>query len=389
MADPLIDDLNVPGGSEVFPGPEQTGARAIRPPTPEAPSRAELEQHRVQRVQAAALVILATAAVLSLLYVAKLILVVILTAVLLGFVLAPVVDALSDFRVPRALGSLIAVFLLLASIGTVSYLSYARAVEFMMQVPEYKIRLKHIVDDIKLRAEQFEKTTEVLPSEPEEKNSVTLRQRNSWRDFFSENASSVSQAVLAITFIPFLVYFMLSWQDHVRAASVMLFRMENRNTAYVTLGLIAAMIRSFIVGNFIIGLFLSAASMAAFGLMGLPYFYFLGVLSGFLSLVPYLGVVLAIIPPVIVGLGYLTTGTFVLTCGIVIGLHLFAMNVLYPMVLGKRLQLNPLAVTISLLFWGWLWGAMGLILAVPLTGALKIICDNIERLRPYGAWMGE
>ena len=389
MADPLIDDLNVPGGSEVFPGPEQTGARAIRPATPEAPSRAELEQHRVQRVQAAALVILATAAVLSLLYVAKLILVVILTAVLLGFVLAPVVDALSDFRVPRALGSLIAVFFLLASIGTVSYLSYARAVEFMMQVPEYKIRLKHIVDDIKLRAEQFEKTTEVLPSEPEEKNSVTLRQRNSWRDFFSENASSVSQTVLAITFIPFLVYFMLSWQDHVRAASVMLFRMENRNTAYVTLGLIAAMIRSFIVGNFIIGLFLSAASMAAFGLMGLPYFYFLGVLSGFLSLVPYLGVVLAIIPPVIVGLGYLTTGTFVLTCGIVVGLHLFAMNVLYPMVLGKRLQLNPLAVTISLLFWGWLWGAMGLILAVPLTGALKIICDNIERLRPYGAWMGE
>jgi predicted PurR-regulated permease PerM len=389
MADPLIDDINVAGEPEVFPGPEQASPRAMRPVTPEVPSRAELELHRVQRVQAAALVILATAAVLSLLYVAKLILVVILTAVLLAFVLAPVVDALSDFRVPRALGSLIAVFFLLASIGTVSYLSYARAVEFMMQVPEYKIRLKNIVDDIKLRAEQFEKTTEVLPSEPEEKNSVTLRQRNSWRDFFSENASSVSQTVLAITFIPFLVYFMLSWQDHVRAASVMLFRMENRNTAYVTLGLIAAMIRSFIVGNFMIGLFLSAASMAAFGLMGLPYFYFLGVLSGFLSLVPYLGVVLAILPPVIVGLGYLTTGTFVLTCGIVVGLHLFAMNVLYPMVLGKRLQLNPLAVTISLLFWGWLWGAMGLILAVPLTGALKIICDNIERLRPYGAWMGE
>jgi predicted PurR-regulated permease PerM len=51
--------------------------------------------------------------------------------------------------------------------------------------------------------------------------------------------------------------------------------------------------------------------------------------------------------------------------------------------------LNPLAVTISLLFWGWLWGAMGLILAVPIMGACKIICDHIERLRPYGAWLGE
>ena len=390
MADPLIDDINVPGGSEVFPSPEQSGPQPLQRAAPERPSSAELEQHRIQRVQAAALVILATGAVLSLLYVAKLILVVILTSVLLAFVLAPVADALANFRVPRPLGSLIAVFLLVASIGTVSYLSYARAVEFMMQMPEYKVRLKHIVDEIRQQAEQFEKTTETyLPQEPEEKNSVTLRQRSSWRDYLSQNMSSVSETVLAVTFIPFLVYFMLSWQDHVRAASVMLFKMENRNTAYVTLGLIAAMIRSFIVGNFIIGLFLSAASMAAFGLMGLPYFYFLGVLSGFLSLIPYLGVILAVLPPVIVGLGYLTTATFVLTIAIVIGLHLFAMNVLYPMVLGKRLQLNPLAVTISVLFWGWLWGAMGLILAVPLTGALKIICDNIDRLRPYGAWMGE
>jgi len=390
MADPLIDDIDVPGETQVFQGPAQPSPQSLHRGAAEMLSVTEWEQHRVQRIQAAALVILATAAVLSLLYAAKLILIVILTAVLMAFVLAPVVDAFSNFRIPRALGSFIAVFLLLASIGALTYFSYARALDFVSEVPEYKVRLKHIVNEIKHRAEQFERSTEtVLPSEPEDKNSVTVKQGNSLRNYLSENAGSVSQTILAITFIPFLIYFMLSWQDHVRAASVMLFRMENRNTAYVTLGLIAAMIRSFIVGNFMIGVFLSAASMAAFGLMGLPYFYFLGVMSGFLSLVPYLGVILAILPPVIVGLGYLTTGTFVFTCAVVVGLHLLAMNVLYPMVLGKRLQLNPLAVTMSLLFWGWLWGAMGLILAVPLTGALKIICDNIARLRPYGAWMGE
>ena len=327
---------------------------------------------------------------MSLIFVAKLILVVILTAILTAFVLAPVVDGLANFRIPRQLGALLAVSLLLAIVGTVAYLSYARALDFMSQMPEYRTRVQRIVNDIRQRAEEFEKTTEnVLPPEPEDKNSVTVRERNSLGRFISDNMSTFSETLLAISFIPFLTYFMLSWQDHVRASSVMLFRMENRNTAYVTLGLIAAMIRSFIVGNFVIGLFLSAASMAAFGLMGLPYFYFLGVMSGFLSLIPYLGVMLALLPPVIVGIGYLTTTTFILTCCVVVGLHLFAMNVLYPMVLGKRLQLNPLAVTISVLFWGWLWGAMGLMLAVPLTGALKIICDNISPLRPYGAWMGE
>jgi predicted PurR-regulated permease PerM len=390
MADPLIDDVNLPDRSEIYSEPDPASQPLLRRVAPERAPIGDADRDRVQRVQAAALVILATAAVLTLMSVAKLILVVILASILMSFVLAPLADALTDLRVPRSVSALIAVFLLLASVATLTYLSYARAVEFMSQMPEYKIRLQHIVNEIRQQAEKFEQNAEtVLPSEPEDKNSVTLRQTNGLRNYLSENASSMSQTFLAITFVPFLIYFMLSWRDHVRAASVMLFRMENRNTAYVTLGLIAAMIRSFIVGNFMIGLFLSAASMAAFGLMGLPYFYFLGVMSGFLSLIPYLGVVLAILPPVIVGMGYLTTGTFLLTIGIVIGLHLFAMNVLYPMVLGKRLQLNPLAVTLSLLFWGWLWGAMGLVLAVPLTGALKIICDNINRLRPYGAWMGE
>jgi predicted PurR-regulated permease PerM len=218
---------------------------------------------------------------------------------------------------------------------------------------------------------------------------VTVKQSSSWTDLVSRNASSVSELVLALTFIPFLVFFMLSWQDHVRSQTVMLFSMENRNSAYVMLGLIARMIRSFILGNFIIGVFLSVCSIAIFGMMGLPYFYFLGVISGFLSLIPYLGVMLALVPPLVADLGHLTTGVAFLVVCAIIGLHLIAMNVLYPKILGKRLQLNPLAVTLALLFWGWLWGAMGLILAVPITGAAKIICDHIERLRPYGAWLGE
>jgi len=389
MADPLIDDIGVPQEPGDISGVAAASARGTANP-PVEDFVEQNEDRRTQRIQAASLVILAVAAVLGLLYIAKLILVVVLTAILTTFVLAPVVDGLGNLRIPRPMGAFLAVTALVFAIVAVSYFSYARALDFISEVPEYKTRVRHVVDEFRQRAEQFEKTTEtVLPPEPEEKNVVTIRQRSGLGNFISENVSTFSGMFLAVSFVPFLTFFMLSWRDHVRASTVMLFQMKNRNTAYVTLGLIAAMIRSFIVGNFMIGLFLSAASTAAFGLMGLPYFYFLGVISGFLSLVPYMGVVLAILPPVIVGLGYLTTATFVLTCAVVVGLHLFAMNVLYPMVLGKRLQLNPLAVTLALLFWGWLWGAMGLLLAVPLTGALKIICDNIARLRPFGAWMGE
>jgi predicted PurR-regulated permease PerM len=73
----------------------------------------------------------------------------------------------------------------------------------------------------------------------------------------------------------------------------------------------------------------------------------------------------------------------------VVGLHVFSLNVLYPKFLGNRLQLNPLAVTMALLVWGWLWGAMGLVLAIPITAAMKIIFDHVQSLKPYAVWLGE
>ena len=370
------NELNVAGAIPQVPAQPQTSA--------------QLERRRMMLLQTWALLILAAAAVFTLIYFAKLILVVILIAILISFVLAPVVDLLTHLELPRGLGALIAVLLLVVVIGGASYSSYSRAMSFMYELPKYKANIQEMMANVRAQAEQIEQTTEtVLPSSKEDQNAVTVKQSSSWTDLVSKNASSVSEVVLALTFIPFLVYFMLSWQDHVRSASVMLFKMENRNTAYVMLGLVAGMIRSFIVGNFIIGVFLSGCSIVVFSILGLPYFYFLGIISGFLSLIPYLGVILAVLPPVVAGLGHLTTASFLVIVGSVLGSHLVGMNVLYPKILGKRLQLNPLAVTLALLFWGWLWGAMGLILAVPITGACKIICDHVEPLRPYGAWLGE
>ena len=392
----LTRDLNsLPAQPEQHRDPEIGQNAAGGPaPVPEVvinrSSGAELDRRRLQRLQATGLMILAVAAVLTLVYYAKVVLVILLISILLAFVLAPLVDFLLTRHVPRALGALVAVALLTGVLGFLTYVSYNRAFDFIHDLPNYKSEIQSLIGRFTRQAETITKSTEtVLEENKEEKNVITVRQASSWTDMLGPYASAVTETVLTITFVPFLVYFMLSWQDHVRSASVMLFKMENRNTAYVMLGLIAAMIRSFIVGNLIIGLFLSAGSVVVFGLLHLPYFYFFGVMSGFLSLVPYLGVILALVPPLIGGLGHTTTAEMAIIILTVFGLHLAAMNVLYPKILGKRLQLNPLAVTISLLFWGWLWGAIGLVLAVPIMGAAKIVFDHIEPLRPYGTWLGE
>jgi predicted PurR-regulated permease PerM len=370
----------------------QGASGPVRSPAvaPQAADGAPETRHaRPSRVQTASLVVLAGGVLLAGLHYGKLPLIVTLVSVLISFVLVPIVDLLLRWRIPRSVGAIIAVLLMCGAMYGLVYVSYNRAVDFAEQIPRYSGEVRRVVVRARQNAEKLEKTTKnVLPSD-NDKSTVRVREERSWADTVSENFAQWSETVLMISFIPFLAYFMLSWQEHAHTASVLLFRRENRNTAYVTLGLISRMIRSFIVGNFLVGLFMGAVSTAIFAILGVPYFYFVGFMSGFLSLVPYLGVLLAMAPPLITSLGHVHSAGLLGIVATVFGLHLFALNVLYPKFLGSRLQLNPLAVTLALLFWGFLWGAMGLVLAIPITAAIKIILDHVEPLRPYGAWLGE
>ena len=360
--------------------------------SPAAPSPAQERAIRLNRMQATAEIVIAGLAVITAIYVAKLILVVLLVSVLLAFILAPLVDLFSRIRVPRSVGALLAVVLLMAAVGGLSYVSLNKASDFVHELPRYSGRIRGVIAKIRQRTEGVQRATASVTGQKgnQGKNSSLSSPANlDWGRLITENLGSVTEVVFAAAFIPFLVYFMLSWQGHVRTASVKLFRLEHRNTAYVTMGLIADMIRRYIVGNVLVGLFIGAISTIVFGILHLPYFYFLGFIAGFLNLVPYLGVLLAPVVPLIAGLGHIHSTQALVIILTEVVLHLFSLNVLYPKFLGSRLQLNPLTVTVTLLFWGWLWGAMGLILAIPITAGAKIVCDHIESLRAYGEWLGE
>jgi predicted PurR-regulated permease PerM len=335
--------------------------------------------------------IVAVAVVLVICYYAKLVLATLLVSILLAYVLEPLVSQFEGFKLPRPVGAALALVLLGSIVYGSVYFGYSKGVEFVQELPKYSEEIKRATIRFRQQAEKLQQTTQGVIGEgnPDKRVALGRRQRVNWSELVTKHVGTVGEVLLVTSFIPFLVFFMLTWQDHVRAATVMLFSMENRNTAYVTLGRISEMVRGFINGNVVIGLFMSLVSVAIFWVLGLPYFYFLGFISGFLSIIPYLGVILAMIPPLATGIGILDGPEIITIIVTVFALHVFAINVMYPKMLGKRLQLNPLAVTIALLLWGWLWGATGLILAVPITAAMKIIFDNVDSLRAYGAWLGE
>ena len=341
------------------------------------------------RRNSAANVILALVAIAAALHYAQLVWVVVCVSILLAFVLEPLVALIEKVRLPRNWASVIALLTLFAVFYGISVLFYKRAVEFSQELPTYTAEARQYMEKFREKTENITAPVRAAPPKGTGNQTIQIVQQPSIWNEISSSLGPASDVALAASFVPFLTYFMLSWKDHTRRATVLLFALESRHTAYATLGTITDMIRGFIIGNLLVGLFISVASTAVFGIMGIPYFYFVGFISGYLSLVPYLGVILAVLPPVLAGLGKLHGTGFLFILLTVLGLHLFSLNVLYPKFLGRRLQLNPLAVTLSLLFWGWIWGAMGLILAIPMTAAMKIIFDHVDNMQAFGAWLGE
>ena len=227
-----------------------------------------------------------------------------LVSVLLAFILAPVMDLLIQLQpASRGLAAAVAVLLLLALITDWCTTPRTR--------PSFSSRISpntHKGSGRKFRRSGCRrKTWERRTLAPQAKaRRVSFQHQLGGRPH--SRLRFRLAGLLAASFVPFLVYFMLSWQQHVRSATVMLFSLENRHTAYITLGLISAMIRSFMVGNLLIGLFLGPPSTIAFAILHVPFFYFIGFISGFLSLVPYLGVVLAMAPPIFVSVGHIDSG---------------------------------------------------------------------------------
>lgn len=322
-------------------------------------------------------------AICAICYFAEEILAVILVSALLAFVLAPVADLLSCLRFPRWVAAGIAVLLMLLVFCGIAYYGVNQVSSLIDDLPNYSGRLRAEAGKISRRAQTLEAIN------PNQRGTVKVHEAPSWTDLLSHGFGSASEIVLAVSFIPFQVFFMLTWQEHARSATVGMFALEHRREAYTTIGQIATMVRAFILGNLFIALLIGGISTVVFGFLHIPFFYFVGFATGFLSLVPYIGVVLAILPPLFVDIGHLDVTKVVWITLTVFALHIFALNVLYPKFLGRRLRLNPLAVTIALLVWAWLWGAVGLVLAIPITASMKIIFDHVQPLKPFGTWLGE
>jgi predicted PurR-regulated permease PerM len=195
---------------------------------------------------------------------------------------------------------------------------------------------------------------------------------------------------LEVTFVPFLVFFMLAEKRQVWHGTLQLFPVSRRTQVKETLEDMRDVLRDYLAGMTVLALMVMAASSLFFWILGMEYPILIGIASGLLNMVPYIGTVLAWLPAFIIALAkWRTLGQFALIAAVLTTIHVLALNFVAPQLVGKRVRLNAVAITVALLFWGWVWGGMGLVLAIPITASLRVICDHTESWRPIGRWLSD
>ncbi|MBE0569679.1 MAG: AI-2E family transporter [Deltaproteobacteria bacterium] len=346
--------------------------------------------------------IIAILGLLALLHFAASVFITLFSAMLLAFALEPLVHLLCA-RTPlrRHHASGIVVFLFVAMLYGLFYATYLRAESFLAEIPAIadKIRAAPMVENLANKAEELDRlftdaSRRIAPPAPspapqKSDPQVMVRETESLTGSLLQGLGSLSGVLFALSFIPFLVYFILADREPLTRRTRELFPEEHRAMVGEILIDIERMMRKFLLGNAVIALVLSAATVLVFLLIGLPYPVVLGLLSGTLSIVPYLGLPLALVPGVVVGLVTFESGPpFLILIAAVTMFHLMAINYLTPKLVGGGVRLNATASTVALLFFGWLWGGMGLVLGIPILAVLKCIFDNVPSTRRIGMFLG-
>jgi predicted PurR-regulated permease PerM len=246
------------------------------------------------------------------------------------------------------------------------------------------------VEPLTKRIEKIQENAGKLNPAPAAKKvpEVKVSEPPSWPSYLTRGVGSVGGAIVIAGVIPFLMFFMLIRKDHIYEWLCTTFARVTDVPKFVTR--VTRMVRGFAGGNLIVGSTMAAIMIGVLVALRMDGATALGIASGFLNLIPFLGVVLASSVPLLAAtLQFGSAGPFLIIALTVVALHLLSANVLIPKFIGSRVNIGPVAAMVGMLFWSWLWGGIGLLLAVPLTAFVKLVADCHPVLLPISNLLAE
>jgi predicted PurR-regulated permease PerM len=308
-------------------------------------------------------------------------------AIFFTFLLFPISARLERKKIPRAVAIIISIIIAILFFGGLIFFFITQVNSFMDDLPQIKTSL-------------VKKGTAIL-NWVEQRTRVTQQEQIEWlKSKLSETGSNSPTMILGIfsatgtlialmALIPLYIFFLTYLREKYIQFIHLVFKEQSDKTIQI-LKDISTVSRKYLKGILIDVLILSVLGSIGYLLLGIKHAILFAVLAALLNIIPYVGVAIGSILPVMMALITKDDAGIALgALGVALLVQFIDNNFISPIVVGSSVSLNPLTAIIALIIGAIVWGIAGMILAIPLTGMIKVICDQIQSLKPYGFLLGE
>jgi predicted PurR-regulated permease PerM len=399
---------------EAAPEPEPSPAAGVPAPAPAVvrevmqeaaqEARERVLLHMPVDVRSASLVVLAVLASVFALHWAAAVFIPLMLSLLLTYALAPVVNRLVRWHVPRALAAAAILLAIGGAFGWTGYSLSGSAAELVDSLPvaAQKLRLAMVrgprdntsaLDTVQKAAAQLEQAAQAAPAARRGVQRVIVeRPPFNVRDYLWSGTVGLMTAAGQLTLVAFLTFFALCSGDTFRRKLVKIAgsSLSKKRVTVHVLDDITGHIQRYLLVQIASSALVGVATGVAFWAIGLENAAVWGILAAVTNLIPYVGSVIVMGASALVA--FLQFNGVEMALGVggtSLLIHTLVGNLLVPWLTSRTSRMNPVAVFIGVIFWGWLWGIWGLLLGIPIMMVVKSICDRVEDLQPIGELLGD
>ncbi|MGR3810039.1 AI-2E family transporter [Jiulongibacter sp. NS-SX5] len=312
-----------------------------------------------------------------------------LFAAVLSFLLLPVTNFLEvRLKFPRVLGIIVTILLAGATIGAIIWLMVGQVRTFDEIWPQMIEKGEKWLDiGQSFIAERFSVTENTQLNELRKYLTDLLKNSGS---FISGTLSNTTGFLTNLSLIPLYIFLMLLYRDFFQEFLYKAFKKVSNHRIDLILGKIKSVVQSYMSGLVLVILIVGTLNTVALLLLGIPNAVFFGFFAAVLVLVPYIGVAIGSLLPIVMAL--ITKDSAWYAVGVAASfaaIQFLEGNFITPFIVGSKVSINSLAAIVSLLLFGSLWGISGLVLALPLTAIIKVLFDSIDVMKPFGFLLGD
>ncbi len=308
-------------------------------------------------------------------------------ALVLALLLLPASKWMESKGLPRALAIFVAIVLTFALISSLLFVAGLQIMEFSSELPLFAKKTEKWVSslqsfissnfNISRRKQMLELSNELMALL---KNSGVI---------ISTTFSTAVHAITALILVPVFTFFFLFYRDFFEQFLQKVFPKTEGQVLTKVMEKTGSVVQGYLVGLLVVMLIVAVLNSIGFWWIGVEYPVFFGFLTGVLLLIPYIGIWMGALFPILLSLITLSPSHALAVVAWVAAAQFIEANFITPLVVGSKVSMNPMVAMLALLCGELLWGIPGLILALPLTAVMKVIFDSIPSLEPYGFLLGE